>query len=749
VLWTHPKHELVTRVGKQILEKYRDLANEISTGDLFVSDRLEEILNELGPGGPQVLAAVLWALELKGPGAELLFRSLVPLVHTQPLKGPETDRAVSYHGREAKSARAKLRTALRERERAERIAKKVSARLRSRERALARVKQEREELQHEYDELKDVFDVVERKLRDSEASHRDLERVADQTSEVNSALRKDLHDVRRERDGLEVTRSNLALQLATERRTIEHLKSQLATVPRGTEAVEVFLCEEEERVNTLRRISSGGDKIRADEEWSVHRKLRNAFLDAYPRYRQPPPTKIRPKTPARLVALGGSAEIGRSCYLLELGKHRVLVDCGIKPSASDDLHPAIESLERVDALILTHAHTDHIGWVPALIRRFPEVGIYCSEGTAALLPVMLDDCHQHYRRKISAQRERARYIANAARVEQQYEAQDVHNVPNLVIKCLFHQEELLRFGDMSVVFYPAGHILGAASVLIQDRSGRRVFFSGDISSFPQLTVQAADWPPEIGPVDLLVLESTYGGREHRPLDESRRELISFVRKTLEGEGSVILASFGLGRAQELLKLIGGAQDDGELPPATVYMDGMIRQINPIFSKHANFELSHKRFHEVSGDSDRQDVAALAQTTPSIIVTTSGMLTGGPVLHYAQQLLPDPRHRIVLTGYQDEGAPSRALRELATGRRLVTLEDERGEKTEFEAAMPAKEIGLSSHADRPGLLRYASLVRSKKIALVHGDPAGQEVLRRHLLRGRPSSDVICGPNDLVL
>ena len=182
---------------------------------------------------------------------------------------------------------------------------------------------------------------------------------------------------------------------------------------------------------------------------------------------------------------------------MELGKHRILVDCGIKPNECEDLHPEIERLERVDALILTHAHTDHIGWVPALVRRFPELDIYCSEGTAALIPVMLDDCHQHYMRKMFTQRERAKYIVNAAAVEEKYDAEDVCLVPNLLIKCSFNEEEQLPFGNVSLRFYRAGHILGAASVLIQDPSGRKIFFSGDFSSFPQLTVQAADWPDEL------------------------------------------------------------------------------------------------------------------------------------------------------------------------------------------------------------------------------------------------------------
>src|SRR5207237_10320979 len=139
------------------------------------------------------------------------------------------------------------------------------------------------------------------------------------------------------------------------------------------------------------------------------------------------------------------------------------------------------------------------------------------------------------------------------------------------------------------------------------------------------------------------------------------------------------------------------------------------------------------------EAERQEVAISAQTRPSIIITTSGMLTGGPVLLYARHLLPNPRHRIVLTGYQDEGAPSRVLTDVAAGRRIVTYEDERGDEANFDAAMPAEEVGLSAHADQPGLLEYAGKMRPRQIALVHGEWQGQQLLREKLLTIHPKSD----------
>jgi len=746
VLWTCENHELIVAVRKTILAKNKKLVDEVSKVNAVQNRKVIELLNSK-PDGPRQIASIIWALKFEAPDAERLFRIAVPLalISSSPKNKKGSTQA---RRRDLNALRDELRITKRALKLAQRSEKKLKQAMRQKDQALEKSKRDLERGLQRYNDLVNALKSAQQKRRDAETAVQSLERDAKRGARANAGLRVDLRKLQDAQADLEVGRSNLAQRLGAERRRIEQLKLQLAAVPHGPDAVMAFLRTEEDRIQIERTITSGGAKRRADKEWSHHRKLNKAFLAAFPKYRQPPPVKIRPRTSLRLVTLGGSREVGRSCYLLELGRHRILVDCGIKPVGREELHPEIENLERIDALILTHAHTDHIGWVPALVRRFPELDIYCSEGTAALLPVILDDCHRHHMRRLVAGRERARYIANAEPVEEAYDEMDVHAVPNLVISCVFGEEETLPFGDVSIRFYPAGHILGAASVLIEEQRGRRIFVSGDFSSFSQLSVPAADWPLNIGEVDLLLLESTYGGRPpHKPREESGDELISFVRTTIEGEGSVILASFGLGRAQELLKLLKAARQEGQLPEVRVYFDGMIRRINPIYRKHARFEFDLPRevFYEVSGESERQEVVHAAQTTPCVIVTTSGMLAGGPVVEYARHLLPQRRHRIVLTGYQDEGAPSKALRG-AIGAGRIEFEDERGEPVVFHAALPAKEVGLSSHADQPGLVEYATRLSPRHIVLVHGEPRCQEQLRSRLLQDHPKADIICGPSE---
>lgn len=743
VLWSHPDHEMVEAVREVLLLEHEELAGQVSDGSLLQGGRLGELLRDRE--GIRDLAAVLWASGFREPHSEELFRCLVPFAVEEAAGGPAEAPAPGADPDSLKRLNAESRKLQRQLKETREEAEKLQTALRRREAALEKARREHrtageraEAAEAEVEGLQDRLDEVH-----SAVEGRDLKLA--QTERVNADLVRDRRRLQEEIRGKEQERSRLASRLANENTRVKRLEQEAAGRPRGADAAWRFLRREKERIEA--------DGAGPGGEGAAHSRLEEAFLDAYPRFLPTPRAAVPPppKRSLRLVALGGSSEIGRSCYLLELGDRRILVDCGIKASASRDLYPACEELDRIDALLLTHAHTDHIGWVPALVRRFrDDLDIYCSSGTAALLPVLLQDCRQHYFQKMRRRRDNAQYGGESEGPRDAYDQEDVDLVPYLVCGCEFGERERLPFDDVSVRFFPAGHILGAASILLEDGRGRRVFFSGDFSSFHQLSTPAAAWPEDLGEVDLLVLESTYGNRRHQPMEEVRADLISFLRETTQTRnGSVILASFALGRAQELLTLIAAAQDSGELPASLpVHFDGMIREINPIYADQGDFVLP-ETFREVSGPFGRQDLAQRAQTVPSVIVTTSGMLTGGPVIDYSRALLSDPRHRIVLAGYQDEGAPSRALRELSTSgpERRVRLSNGAGETVEIRAAMPAREVGLSAHADQPGLVRYAGRLRPRHIALVHGEPAAQEALGARLAERHPGAEIVHGPAEL--
>ena len=749
-LWNEPDCFLVKRIKKTILAAHKDVSEAIAAGVLRDEQRLSDVLERLPDSPIRVLAAVLWARDFDGPAAQETFRRLVAL--EQALGAPGRLAGRQSEGRQIRDLNDRVRDETK-------LRKEAQRKLEELKRSIQPKDQAREKAAREIEVARRARDAAIRELEQANAqlallrvANDELERTAKTSTTTSMSLRKEIQQLQKALRAVEADRSGLAMEVASSRRMIEQQRLKLESILTGAEAVWQFIKAEEKRIDQNRLIVSGGDRLRADAEWTLHGKLERAFLDAYPTYREPRPVIIPRKSSLKFEALGGAGEVGRSCYLLEIAGRRILVDCGIKTGAVE-AHPLIERLDHIDALVLTHAHTDHIGWVPALVKALGEFEIYCSEGTAALLPVMLDDCHNHYRRRLAGQQERAKFIRNAEPEVEAYTGDEVALIPKLVITCPFEVPEPLTFGDVSLQFFKAGHILGAASVLVQDGSGRKIFLSGDFSSFEQLTVPSARWPNELGEIDLLVLESTYGKRDQHPsLADSRQELVDFVRDVTERRsGSVILASFALGRAQELIQLIVGARRSGALDRSVpMFVDGMIRQINPAYRKLSSFDVEQSDVIEVSGESDRDDICIEAQKNPAIIVTTSGMLNGGPVVEYSRRLLEEPRHRIVLTGYQDEGAPSRALRDLAghgAGARKVTIANEGGEPIEFNAAMPAKEIGLSAHADGNGLVRYAGQLQPRCIALVHGDAESQSRLQARLALQHTKTEIVTAPSEL--
>jgi Cft2 family RNA processing exonuclease len=726
-----------------------DLINE---GAMFTRDGLLHYLGEDPRPAAQILASTLWARGLSSSRDQALFRLLGALATatehegTQPVTVPQPvakrDRATRRaEQREVQALETELKDVKRGRRR---VAEELAGEVKKREAAVAAL----DLATAERSEEKSTVENLEGELRGARGRITTLERDLERSTGSAQKLRAAMEAAEAARQELEQARNRAVRELSLKNRQLDALRAEIAATPAGTDAVHDFLEAEEARINQDRAILQGGDRSRAESEHAAHRKLEQAFRAAYPSYIPPRPAAIIARVGLELEVLGGGDEVGRSAYVLRLGDYTVLVDCGIKVGVQqlDEIVPDMTPLDRLDAVILTHAHTDHLGWLPAVVRAFPEVSIYCTAETADLAPIMLDDCYRHhsvYMHRMKAERDHA---ANAAPIPETYDSKDVSEVEFRFFPCEFGEPVTLPSSELQLRFLRAGHILGAASALIEG-GGRRVLMSGDISSEAQFTVGAADWTDARDTeLDLLVLESTYGDEPREPLAQAQRELVAYLNRIASGGGSVILPCFGLGRGQEVAMVLAQAMEAGDLPKLPVWIDGMIRSINVVYRDHEPQFRLPPNFEEVQTPIERSWVIDQARREPLLVVTTSGMLAGGPAVEYAHKLLPDARNRIVFTGYQDEGSPSRGLLDLTgggTGARVVSVRGEEGEPVEIRAAAPAKKFGLSAHADQRGLLHYASMVKPRNVVLVHGSVKKQERLQARLKGLMPEAEIMLG------
>ncbi len=463
-----------------------------------------------------------------------------------------------------------------------------------------------------------------------------------------------------------------------------------------------------------------------------------------------------------LVTIGAAREVTGSKHLLRTTRAQVLLDCGLfqgRRRESFERNRRIPfDTSQLNAVVLSHAHIDHSGALPLLQRAGFRGPIYATPATRDLAAPMLMDTAMI---QVSDARHIAKLIARGETglepVEPLYTEDDVIATLGQIIDVPYHRREGIAPG-VSLEFLDAGHVLGSAIVVldVEDEGRRvRVAFTGDLGRHHLPILRDPEVPAR---VDCLITESTYGDRLHPAIEQMGEELAAVVGRTVARGGKIIIPSFALERAQEIVYELKRLRQDGRIPPIPVYVDSPLTvKLTDVFRLHPECYDADARallqgndspfeFEGLRYVSDPEESKAIDQSErPAIIIAANGMCEGGRVLHHLRATIGDSKNAVVIVGFQ----ASHTL-----GRRLV---ERRREVRIFGLPHPRRaEIvvlnGFSAHADQAGLIAFAEGIRAsgqlRRVVLVHGEPGAQESLARELT-GRGFPEVTApGPGDCL-
>ncbi|RUM47776.1 MAG: beta-CASP ribonuclease aCPSF1 [Hyperthermus sp.] len=424
----------------------------------------------------------------------------------------------------------------------------------------------------------------------------------------------------------------------------------------------------------------------------------------------------------RITGLGGFMEVGRSAILVETSESRVLMDVGINPGGSGySEFPRLDidqlRIDEIDAVIVTHAHLDHMGLVPYLFKYGYRGPVYATRPTRDLMVLsqldLLDIAQRSNQRPPYSQLEVKKMV--------------LHTIP------LEYEEVTDIAPDIKLTFYNAGHILGSAMVHLHIGEGlHNIVYTGDFKfGRTRLLDKASTVFPR---VETLIMESTYGNKDQPRRDIAELELISTISRTIARKGKALIPVMAVGRAQEILLVLVDALKRKLLPQDTmVYIDGSIKEVTAIhltypelLSTHVRAKIlndenpfEHENVIRVDRKQDREEIAK--SNEPAVILATSGMLNGGPSVEYLRMLAKDPKNTLIFVAYQAKGTLGRRILD---GEREVTMVTEEGKVEITRINMEVVDIdGFSGHSDRRQLLAFLANMKPKprNIILNHGEP----------------------------
>ncbi len=445
-------------------------------------------------------------------------------------------------------------------------------------------------------------------------------------------------------------------------------------------------------------------------------------------------------TSVKFMALGGGREIGANSFYYDLDGHGLLVDSGLHPEKVGwDAFPRLKALEGapVETLLVTHAHTDHLGAVPYVMQENPNATLYGSPETIDLARIMLANSSSLLPKQ------------HPKEVIDRLECYSLEGIEEILGKFNpFELNETKSFRSKSgkeikVTFYPAGHILGAGGFLIE-MDGKRIFHTGDTSLHAQRLVSNAQLPT--GHVDVLVTESTNGFSDaylthSRDLELER--LIATLNETIESGGSILIPVFALGKMQEVLAMLWDAMQAKKLPMVDIYTGGMARRISDVYDLHAK---SVSRTGETTPMSEipqkeipRRDALFSGKffKTPSIVLAASGMMQEGTASYFlAQRWLRHTNFSICFVGYTDPRTPGFVVSHAEPGARLRFG----SMKRDVPVRCKVERFRFSAHARREELLEIATRLQPKHVVLTHGDEKAMAAFGELILQAIPGVSV---------
>jgi len=460
----------------------------------------------------------------------------------------------------------------------------------------------------------------------------------------------------------------------------------------------------------------------------------------------------------RITFYGAAQDVTGSKHLVETQGKKLLLDCGMHQGPRSSTYAANSTLpfkpDSLDWVILSHAHLDHCGLLPLLVKQGYSKDIYCTHATAEISKFIMDDAaevqkqdHDYLKRHIDTIQPPHPLFPPL------YNLEDVFQVlPHFSQQAYFKLSKtwIDLTPDLRFKFYDAGHILGSAITLIETKEEglvKRLAYTGDMGQFP---VPMLAHPEEIqeSPTENLIIECTYGDKNHKPNSEALEELKKIILSAAEKKRVILMPAFALGRVQEIIYMLHELYDQSDIPKIPIYVDSpLAEKLIPIFEKHIedyskevwnDFGSKHElplKFENLTYVVTSEDSKALnPKNGPMIIIGSSGMMEGGRILHHLKNRIEDPETMLVITGYQAAGTLGRKIQDGISPVRIL------GEMRAVNAEVIVMDE-FSAHADRDGLFNYVKSVPGlKKVFLVHGESDKLDSFKKLLNEKLPNLQV---------